>query len=112
QNENSITLRYLGISNRKIREKPFYRYRLSGLDTNWTYTNDRNVHYINLPGGEYTFTTMARNKNGKWSSTPARFTFSIARKFTDSWLFYALLVAVGLILVLGTFFFAASRSSS
>lgn len=43
-----------------------YRFRLSGLDSKWTYTNNPQANYMNLPEGEYTFEVYGSNGNGIW----------------------------------------------
>lgn len=45
-----------------------YSYKLIGLDTDWTISEDiQSASYSNLSPGEYEFQVMARNSSGEWS---------------------------------------------
>ncbi|WP_042273543.1 ligand-binding sensor domain-containing protein [[Clostridium] dakarense] len=46
-----------------------YAYKLSGLDKDWIFSENRNIaSYTNLDPGKYTFEVVGRNSSGKWSS--------------------------------------------
>ncbi len=64
-----------------------FRYRLKGLETNWTDARVREAHYPSLPSGSYSFEVLARNAAGIWSPTPARVTFVILPAWWQSWIF-------------------------
>ena len=78
-----------------------FRYQLSGHDANWREeTTDRVVHYTNLRPGTYRFDVMAANNHGVWAPKPASFAFSLAPHFWQTWMFYALCAAGGVLLSL------------
>ncbi|MBO3444255.1 sensor histidine kinase [Clostridium sp. CCUG 7971] len=46
-----------------------YAYKLSGLDKDWVFSENRNnASYTNLEPGKYTFEVVGRNSSGKWSN--------------------------------------------
>jgi len=72
-------------------EKVQFRYRLLGFDDDWIYGgNNHSAYYTNLPYGEYTFEVIASNDDGIWNSDGARHSFSVHRRFHETWLFLAL----------------------
>ncbi len=72
-----------------------FRYRLSGLEDNWTETGRADARYSSLPSGSYTFEVMAQNASGAWSTAPATISFSIRSAWWRGWLFaVACLVAM------------------
>jgi signal transduction histidine kinase/ligand-binding sensor domain-containing protein len=68
-----------------------YRYRLSNVDRDWLEGTHSEARYGHLEPGEYTFEVMARNRAGKWSTTPTRLSFAIRRAWWQTWWFRALL---------------------
>ena len=75
-----------------------FRYRLSGLDSRWTSTNNRELHVPHLPPGDYEFAVMARSSRGVWSSRPAVFRFRILPPWYLRW--WALAGGVAALLLL------------
>ena len=73
-----------------------FRYRLAGLDKNWTETSERSVHFAALPPGHYVFEVTAMGPNGLWNPAPARFIFSIRPPWWLTWWFISafLLLAI------------------
>ncbi len=65
-----------------------FRYRLKGLEKNWTEARVREARYPNLPSGAYTFEVLARNAAGVWSATPASVSFTILPAWWQSWIFW------------------------
>ncbi|HSK77130.1 MAG TPA: two-component regulator propeller domain-containing protein [Thermoanaerobaculia bacterium] len=53
-----------------------FRYRLAGLDREWTDTGQRSARYPNLLPGDYRFEVQAANDAGLWSA-PAGLSFTI-----------------------------------
>lgn len=102
--ENDVSFRFQGISMRKPAGKPFFRYRLQGNDSEWGYTNERTIRYLNLPPGSYRFEVAAQNRNGNWSPIPAQYAFVIRPHFSQTWWFRFLV----LLLIVGIFWVVLS----
>lgn len=84
--QNELRFRFVGLSMTdpaRIR----YRYRLAGLEDQWTETASREVRYPALPPGEFSFEVLASNNDGLWTETPARYHFSIRQPFWETWWF-------------------------
>jgi ligand-binding sensor domain-containing protein len=81
--------------------KVLYRYRLDGLDHNWSpETTRRSATYTNLPPGKYTFRVQAANNDGVWNDIGATAVFRIQPPLYRRW-WFLLLVFLALVL-LGT----------
>lgn len=86
-----------------------FRYRLEGLDDNWTDAGSRRVAYFShLPYGEYTFRVIAANADGVWSPSGATIRLVVLAPFYRRAWFYAL-VALGLFSVLAAFYLYRMR---
>ena len=70
------------------------RYRLAGLEQEWTETSQREVRYPSLPPGKYQFQAEARSARGVWSTQPARVWFRILPPWWRTWWFMALALAL------------------
>ncbi|GAB4181824.1 MAG: sensor histidine kinase [Calditrichia bacterium] len=104
--DNTITIKYLGISFRDERDV-LYRYRLRGYEDQWSQpTSMREANYYDLPSGDYTFEVLARNRDGVWSSSPATISFTIAAPFWETPQFIAMLM---LVVVLMSYFYFKSK---
>ncbi|MGD1845511.1 MAG: two-component regulator propeller domain-containing protein, partial [Salibacteraceae bacterium] len=83
--------------------KVLYRYRMKGLEEAWSTSTNREVRYMLSPGS-YTFEVEARNESGVWSTTPARYTFTIlAPVWQKTWFWIVLgllFLGAGVLLVL------------
>ncbi|MBN2807304.1 MAG: hypothetical protein JXR22_11660, partial [Prolixibacteraceae bacterium] len=75
-------------------EKIQYEYQLDGFEKEWISTNERSVSYTNLPHGTYTFRVRACNNDGIWNQQGASISFLIQPRFTETILFYILLLVV------------------
>ena len=64
-----------------------FRYRLKGLEEDWTEARVREVRYPSLPAGSYTLEVMARNFEGDWSTAPASVSFVILPAWWQTWAF-------------------------
>ena len=97
-NENFIKVNYKGVSVKSEGDIK-YKYRLEGLDTNWTYTKNTFVQFTTLPPGDYKFVVYAINQDDKLSQTPAIITFKIQKPYWKTWWFYAgLLMFVSIVI--------------
>lgn len=92
-NENQVRFSFLGISYRN-NGNTTYRYRLVGLEKDWTTTNNRSVEYASLPPGNYIFEVIASNGDATSSYKPALFGFSISKPFWMRWWFWMLLTVL------------------
>ncbi len=76
-NQNNIQIGFNGISYRS-KEKIKYYYKLTkGDDTLSSLTSNREVEFLSLNPGDYTFTVSAMNSSGIWSESPSTFSFTI-----------------------------------
>ncbi len=110
-NENDIFINFTGISFRKEKERPFYRYRLrSGDETpEWFYTNEKNIRYNDLDAGQYTFEVAAQNKSGEWNVQSTKLNFEIEAHFTETKMFRLFLFFLGLCIISLIFYFQNKR---
>jgi signal transduction histidine kinase/ligand-binding sensor domain-containing protein len=70
-----------------------FRYRLEGLEPNWTDVGSRRVAYFShLPYGEYTFRVIAANADGVWDTSGATIRLVVMAPFYRRTWFYALAV--------------------
>jgi len=79
--QNNLSFDFAGLS---VRDESAvrYRYRLEGLDKDWSPPTDRRyVNYGNLAPGDYRFLVIAGNDDGIWSAHPASVGFTIAAPF-------------------------------
>lgn len=95
--QDSLFIQFSGL-NFSSETRTKYRYRLQGYKSEWNDTRERSVHFENLPGGSYVFEVVAAGPNGLWSSTPARFAFTVKPPWWLSWWFIALCVIMALLL--------------
>lgn len=69
-------------------EKVRYRYRLSGLDDEWKYTDNNNlIRFSSLPPGDYRLQVEAGINNVDWAAADRDFSFRIKRPFWMTWWF-------------------------
>ncbi|MEK7224394.1 MAG: histidine kinase, partial [Bacteroidota bacterium] len=76
-----------------------YAYRIKELDTDWTYTNNRNVEFNFLSSGLYTFELKACNNNNVWTGRPLQYHFTINPPWWQTWWFrvLAILLIAGIV---------------
>jgi hypothetical protein len=96
-NRNNIKIGFAGISHRS-NKKIMYHYKLlNGADTLSEVTANRDVEFLSLRPGHYTFMVAASNSSGI-ESEPARFSFFIQPAWWQTW-WFKLLLAAGFIAV-------------
>lgn len=79
--DDNLEIRYTGISFIKPEQVKF-RYRIEGLDENWTDVGTiRDVYFPSLPSGEYTFHVIAANSDGVWNTDGARLKIRVIAPF-------------------------------
>jgi signal transduction histidine kinase/ligand-binding sensor domain-containing protein len=81
-----------------------FRYRLVGLDRDWTDAGTRRqAYYTNLPPRRYQFQVAAAHKDGPWDAPPVTFQFEILPAFYQTNWFLALCVLTGATLLFGIY---------
>lgn len=79
-----------------------FRYRVAGLETQWTTTSHREVRVPHLTAGDYRFEVLARSARGVWSPRPATYAFRVLPPW---YLHPATLTAATVVLVLSIWVF-------
>lgn len=87
--ENSLSFSFVGLSY-KAHGNLSYRYRLEGLETEWTTTTATQIEYARLPPGNYRFVAAIIRTDGTVGSHIASLAFNIATPFWKSWWFITL----------------------
>jgi diguanylate cyclase (GGDEF)-like protein len=99
--QDPITFRVASLSFRN--EKPVrFRYRLAGLETEWTETAQHEIRYAQLPPGEYRFETVSLLGSGAAVSPLTTFSFRVLPPWWRTKSFFAILATaiVGLIILI------------
>ena len=106
--ENNFTFNYTGLYYTSP-EQVFYQYKLEGLDSSWTSTNDKSKTFPRLAPGNYSFRIRsALNKNFS-NASEARFDFVIKKAFYKTYWFIGCCLALGGFLL---FLYIKSRERS
>jgi signal transduction histidine kinase/ligand-binding sensor domain-containing protein len=95
----TLNIHYFGLdlSNPKA---VVYRYKLDGSDRTWQDAGDRTeAIYTHLRPAKYVFRVMASEGGAVWSQPVNSEAFTILPAFYQSWWFYALCVAAGVVLL-------------
>ncbi|MFC5864609.1 diguanylate cyclase [Acidicapsa dinghuensis] len=87
--QNSLLLQFSAL-NFATETRTHFRYRLLGSKGSWIDTTQRSVHFEGLPPGDYVFEVIAAGPNGLWSTTSAKFAFTIRRPWWLRWWFFIL----------------------
>ena len=83
-----------------------FRYRLEGLDSNWTEASTRrSANFSHIPYGEYTFRVIAANQDGVWNTEGAALRIVVAPPFYRTYLFYTLSVLAVALILGGAYFY-------
>ncbi|MDI9341415.1 MAG: histidine kinase, partial [Sediminibacterium sp.] len=85
-NQNFISIAYKGIY-LKNEGNLTYKYRLEGLDTNWTVTKNTFVQYTTLPAGDYKFSVFVVDGNKDTQPLMATVSFRIRPPYWKNWWF-------------------------
>ncbi len=76
-NKSSFTISYVGLSY-TTQTKNRYAYMMDGVDKEWNDVGiNRQVTYVNLPPGKYTFKVKASNNSGLWNEQGAEIDIQI-----------------------------------
>jgi signal transduction histidine kinase/ligand-binding sensor domain-containing protein len=96
--QSNLEINYTAFDYENARRIQF-RYRLEGLDEDWTIAKDRRTAYFShLPYGEYVLRVVAANRNGVWDDKGATIRIRVLHPFYRTNWFYSLLIffAVGI----------------
>jgi len=88
-NDITITFGYLSMKNQDITS----RYRLTKNDE-WTYTQDRSLHFFSLSPGQYTFELEYSTDRFHWISGGTPISFAITPPWWQRWYFQVLAALV------------------
>ena len=88
--QNNLEIHYTGLSFIKPEQMQF-RYKLEGLDENWTdAANRREAYFPYLPPGKYTFRVIAANSDNVWNEPGASIEIVVKPAFYRTWWFLVL----------------------
>jgi signal transduction histidine kinase len=83
-----------------------FRYRLEGLDSNWTEAGmRRTANFSHIPYGEYTFRVIAANQDGVWNTEGAALKIVVVPPFYRTYWFYTLSALVAALFLGGAYFY-------
>lgn len=102
---NTIDLHFSAIDFKSL-GNILFKYRLSNIQKNWSYTADNFVRFEALPPGSYKLELWAMNAENTWSAAPAILLVQIQPAWWQSAWFYALLILAGA----GLIYFLVRRS--
>ncbi|HLP12734.1 MAG TPA: two-component regulator propeller domain-containing protein [Flavobacteriales bacterium] len=85
-NHHNIKIRFIALGYRNT-GKMQYRYRMSGINEKWVYTQNREIQFTTLPPHNYVFELSVRNADGSWSKSPVKINFTIQTPFWQTWWF-------------------------
>ncbi len=87
---NKIQINYSAL-NLESPEKTKFRTMLKGIDTEWTYVDERKTTFYDyLPDGSYEFLVSAIGPDGKWSEEIGSLSFTVLPPFYKTWWFIGL----------------------
>ena len=83
-----------------------FRYRLEGVDQNWTEAGDRRTaNFSHIPFGEYTFHVIAANSEGLWNTEGATLRIVVVAPFYRTYWFYTLSALTVALILAGAYFY-------
>jgi signal transduction histidine kinase len=89
----NIEIQYAGLSYAAL-EKVSYRFKLEGLDRDWTDVGTRrSALYPVLPPGDYTFRVTACNNDGVWNDSGTSLALVLQPYYWQTWWFRPAIVA-------------------
>jgi ligand-binding sensor domain-containing protein len=106
-NRNFFSITYVGLSYRQAGNIT-YRYKMNGLNDQWTITERNRKTFTTLPPGDYEFVVQAQNEDGVWSSDSANIKFQIDAPFWKEWWFIASVIVFVVGLLWLVFYFRLS----
>lgn len=101
--ETQVKIKLVGLSYMSS-GKISYKYKMEGLDSNWTVSNSPIVYYPNLESGSYHFIAKAINSRGEESLLPAEIYFEILPAYWQTLWFKVFVGFIFFILLLASIF--------
>ncbi|HEX3798671.1 MAG TPA: two-component regulator propeller domain-containing protein [Verrucomicrobiae bacterium] len=83
-------------------EKNLFKYKLEGVDSDWTEVTRRVAYYNNLAPGTYQFDVVACNNDGVWNKTGAAVAIILLPHFWQTWWFKGAIVFLAIAAAGGT----------
>ena len=100
-NKSSFTISFVSLSYLS-QSKNQYAYKLEGVDIDWNLAgNNKNVTYVNLSPGKYTFKVKASNNDGLWNEVGSEIQIEILPPF---WLSIPAKILYGVLIASLVFF--------
>ncbi|MEI6348181.1 MAG: histidine kinase [Bacteroidota bacterium] len=94
--QNNLILT-VGILNYVNPEKDIFRYKLKGLDNQWTtFDKSRKISYTNLYPGEYTLCVESKNLSSGQFANPLHLKFYIKKPFWATWWFLVSMFSIAI----------------
>jgi len=97
---NSLIARYSAL-NVPGENGTLFRYRLTGANSSWTETTQRELQFAELSPGSYRLEVEAQDADGVWNGEKAEFAFRILTPWYSAWWFLALCGITPLFVVVG-----------
>lgn len=95
----SIKINFAAVAFRGALQTQF-KYNL-GIDSTWHYTYNRELQFLSLTPGNYSFKVYAKNSSGIWSTEPAVISFKINPPWWSTWWFR---LSMAILIALVTYF--------
>jgi ligand-binding sensor domain-containing protein len=95
--QNNILISFIALDYRNA-GKTRYMYRMSGLDTTWSVTQNREIRFNTLVPGTYHFELRALDVKGDCKGT-ATIDFSIEAPFWQKWWFRLLAIVIVIVMI-------------
>ena len=92
---NSLSARYSAL-NVSSDERILFRYQLTGSNSTWTETTQRELQFAQLAPGAYRLEVEGQDGDGGWSGHKAEFAFRILTPWYSSWWFIGICVVLPL----------------
>ncbi len=107
QNTFSFEFVALNYTNAESNE---YAYKLENFDEKWNEVKNRRfANYTNVPPGQYTFKVIGSNNDGYWNYDGRSVYIIITPPFWQTWLFYALVILLIIILIYSIIYLRTRR---
>ncbi|HZV35205.1 MAG TPA: two-component regulator propeller domain-containing protein, partial [Verrucomicrobiae bacterium] len=104
-----LEIHYTGLSF-QAPEKMCFKYKLEGVDPDWTEVTRRVAYYNNLAPRTYRFRVKACNNDGVWSERDASVYLVLAPHFWQTWPFIAAVAILGVAMAGGTVRYTTRRN--